>query len=167
MLDFDVDRCSRRCAATEREFQPGDEVVSALTTEQGQVRRSDYLASAWPGPSDATLAWWKSRVPASHDQKQRWAPSEVMLECFEQLAGVSDKQELRYLLALVLVRKRILRQEAIEKDEAGREIVVLYCPRTESEHRVLQAFPAAESAAQVQAELLQLLQQPVLPGAGP
>lgn len=165
MLDFDVDRCARRCSATEREFQPGDEVISALVSENGQVRRLDYLASAWPGPSDMMLAWWKGQIPNSTEQKQRWAPNEVMLECFEQLAGVSDKDELRYLLALVLIRKRILRQEATEKDEQGREVAVLYCPRTEAEHRILQAFPSPERAAEMQAELLGLLQQPA-PGAG-
>lgn len=165
MLDFDVDRCARRCSATEREFQPGDEVVSALISEQGQVRRFDYLAAAWPGPNETTLAWWKGRIPKSTEQKQRWAPSEVMLECFEQLAGVADKDELRYLLALVLIRKRILRQEAIEKDAQGRDIAVLYCARTETEHRLVQAFPTPERAAEVQAELLALLQQPA-PGAG-
>ena len=166
MLDYDVDRCARRCCATEREFRPGDEVISSLVSEQGQVKRCDYLASAWPGPSESTLAWWKGRVPEPSDHKPRWAPNEVMLECFEQLAGVADKPELRYLLALVLVRKRILRQEATEKDEQGREVAVFYCSRSESEHRVLQAFPSAERAAEVQAELLQLLQQPGPAGGG-
>jgi hypothetical protein len=165
MLDFDVDRCARRCSATEREFQAGDAVVSALVSEQGQVRRLDYLASAWPGPGESTLAWWKGQIPKSTEQKQRWAPNEVMLECFEQLAGVTDKQELRYLLALVLIRKRILRQEAVEKDEQGRDVAVLYCSRTETEHRLVPAFPSPERAAEVQAELLGLLQQPA-PGAG-
>lgn len=159
MLDFDVERCARRCSATEREFKPGDEVISALVTEQGKVRRLDYLHGAWPGPSPTTLAWWKWLVPAVSDEKARWAPNEVMLECFEQLALVPEKEVLRYLLALVLVRKRILRQEAQEKDADGHEIAVFYCPRTETEHRIRQAYPSPERAAEVQAELLRLLQQ--------
>lgn len=158
MVDFDISRCSRRCAATDRELKAGETCFSVLSDETGQTIRRDYSAEAWTGPPAGALGWWKSTVVDPNAKRMHWAPSDVMLNYFVQLADNPAVEDARYVLGLLLVRRRILRSETTEQDASGREVLVLYCPRTESEHRVPVAPPTAERAEAIQQELAQLLQ---------
>lgn len=128
-----------------------------MVAEGAEVKRRDYAADAWQGPPEQALGWWKSQVPHPHAKKANLAPSEVMLEYFQELEGRPDKEDERYVLALLMIRRRVLRQERTEQDEAGREIAVLYCPRNEAEYRLPVVVPDAERAAAIQEELVRLL----------
>ena len=86
-----------------------------------------------------------------------WAPSEVMLEYFEQLDGMPDKLDARYLLSLLMIRRRVVRLEETKADAQGTEVLVLYCPRRESTYEVVVAPPDEARAQQIQDELAALL----------
>ncbi len=157
MLDFEVQRCTRRCAKTDRELKPGETFFSVLTAASGAVVRADYSAETWEGPPEGAVGWWKSQMPDPSAKKLHWAPNDVMLHYFEQLDGHDDKVDVRYVLALLLIRRRIVRLEETEKDEQGREVLVLHCPRNENEYRVPVVMPDDQRAHEIQAELAQLL----------
>jgi hypothetical protein len=80
-----------------------------------------------------------------------------MLELLEQWESDPEKLESRYVLSLLLVRRRVLRLEETEHNETGQEVAVLYCPRRESTYRVITAVPDDRRAAQIQEELGRLL----------
>ena len=128
-MDFEVQRCTRHCAATGRELKPGETFYSTLVAEGSQVLRRDYAAEAWQGPPEGVLGWWKSHLPARDARRVHWAPNDVMLELLEQLETQPEKHDMRYVLSLLLVRRRVVRLEDTQRDEAGDEISVLYCPR--------------------------------------
>ena len=69
------------------------------------------------GPPEGTIGWWKSQVPDSHSTKMHWAPNDVILHYFEQLEGNTEKADMRYVLALLMVRRRIVRLEETESDD--------------------------------------------------
>lgn len=157
MLDFEIQRCARKCAKTDREFQAGETFYSVLTSEGAEVVRRDYCQEAWEGPPEDALGWWKCQQPDSNVKRVHCAPQDVMLDYFERLQGLDDQQDVRYVLALLMARKRIVRVEDTETDEAGREVLVVFCPRTETEHRVSVVMPDEARARQIQDELVQLL----------
>lgn len=156
-MDYEVERCTRHCAATERELREGEEFFSVLVSERGEVRRHDYAADAWTGPPEAALAWWKSRLPTREAKKGELAPNEVLLRLFQGLEDVPQQLDMRYVLALLLVRRRVLREEDTEPDTAGLEVLVLYCPRDETTHRVVVTMPDERRTEEIQAELGRLL----------
>ncbi|HEY2839462.1 MAG TPA: hypothetical protein VGJ26_09945 [Pirellulales bacterium] len=156
-MDYDVQRCTRHCAATGRELREGEECYSALMAEGAELRRLDYSVEAWQGPPEGALGWWKSRVPTREVKKNRLAPNEVLLECFVALEGVADKQDMRLVLALLLVRRRVLKLEQRETDEQGRELLVLFNAKDETTHRVTGVMPSPERANEIQNEISQLL----------
>jgi len=157
-MDYEVQRSTRRCAATGQEFAPGESFYSVLVAEGAELRRLDYAAGAWPGPPAEAIAWWKSQVPDRNASRMHWAPNDVMLHFFDELAEQPDRQDMRYVLALLLVRRRVMRLEETEKDEQGREILVLYCPRREATYQVPAVVPEQQKIDEIQQELVKLLQ---------
>jgi hypothetical protein len=157
MIDYEVQRCTRHCAATGRELQPGETFYSTLVTDGAQVVRHDYSQQAWQGPPEGVLGWWKARMPERDAKKLHWAPNDVMLELLEGLETQPDKQDLRYVLALLLIRRRVVRLEDTQRDEMSREVSVLYCPRRETTYRVVTVMPSEQRTAEIQEELARLL----------
>ena len=81
-----------------------------------------------------------------------------MLHYFEQLGETPEKQDVRYVLGLLMIRRRILRHENTETDESGNEVMVLHCPRNESEYRLSVMQPEDSRIEQIQQELAMFLQ---------
>lgn len=156
MLDFEVQRCTRRCAATERELAPGEEFYSVLVSEGGQVVRYDYSKEAWSGPPEKSVGWWKSQMPGLETKKLHWAPSDVLLHYFIELESQPERADERYVLALLLVRRRIARLEETRREGDG-EVLILYCPKNETEYQVPIVTPTEKRAGQIQEKFSRLL----------
>ncbi len=160
LLDFEVQRCTRCCAATERPLEPGDECYSVLEVVGAEVVRKDYCLEAWNGAPDAAFGWWKSRVPEPTAKKIKLAPNDVLLELFEQLADKRQQQDLRYVLALLLVRRRVLRID-VNNDPVPTDldtaIMTLYCPKRDAIYEVAVAMPVSERIDEIQHQLSELL----------
>jgi hypothetical protein len=157
MLDFEIQRCARKCAKTDREFQAGETFYSVLISEGAEVVRRDFCQEAWDGPPEDVLGWWKCQLPESSTKKGHWAPHEVMLDYFERLQEQPGQEDVRYVLTLLMARRRIVRLEDTERDDEGHEVLVVFCPHTEMEHRVPVVMPDEERAKKIQDELVQLL----------
>ena len=86
LLDFEIQRCTRRCAATDRALEPGEICYSVLESRGADIIRKDYSKSAWSGPPAEAFGWWKSRIPELSAKRIKLAPNDVLVELFEQLA---------------------------------------------------------------------------------
>lgn len=157
MLDFEVQRCTRHCAATDRPLEPGEAFYSVLISDGPEITRRDYSEGAWNGPPPGALGWWKSQMPGSDRHKPRLAPNQILLELFLKWQDDASKTGIRYVLTLLMIRRRVLRLEATEPAEDGTAEMVLFCPRLDETFRVRVAEPTAERVAQIQAELGELL----------
>jgi len=154
-MDYEIQTCTRRCAATGRELSPGEAYYSALVPDGEGWRRLDYAAETWQGPPPEAVGWWKSQRPDA--RRVHWAPNDVLLEFFDRLEGQAENQDLRYVLALFLVRRRVMRLEETQTDDQGHEVLVLSCPRRESTHQVPAVVPDEARINQIQDELARLL----------
>ena len=156
-MDFQLQRCTRHCGKTGRDLKPGDSFYSVLVAQGADVVRYDYSQEVWEGPPEEALGWWKSQMPNPLAKKIHWAPNDVMLHYFEQLPAVAEQDHVRYVLSLLLLRRRIVRLEEKQRDKSGREIMLLYCSRNETEYRVTVCEPDGERIQAIQQELGRLL----------
>lgn len=167
LLDFEVQRSTRHCAATGRPLVPGDECYAVLEVKGGEVIRKDYCREAWNGPPDKSFGWWKWHVPEAAVKKIKLAPNDVLLELFDQLAELPEQADMRYVLALLLVRRRVFRLElpsessndnpANDVHEGGGETVFVYCPRRDASYQIPVAMPNDERIEVIQQQLGELL----------
>lgn len=114
---YQVDRPSRKCAATGRELLPGERFVATLVEVPGQneLLRLDYCQAAWgdgarPEPPMALFGSWKSVIEDENRAPRQLLDDEELLELFEQLEKTTEPRRIafRFVLALVLIRKRLL-----------------------------------------------------------
>ena len=156
-MDFEVQRCTRQCAASGRQLQPGETFYSMLVVEGAEVVRQDYSAEAWEGPPSKTLGWWKSQMPEPDARKIHWAPNDVMLHLLDEMESQPELADMRYVLTLLLVRRRVLRLEETEEDENGQQWLVVYSHKKETTTKVRVATPTPERITAIQDELAKLL----------
>jgi len=158
MVDFELRHSTRHCAVNGRELRPGEVYYTVLRKAGAEVERADYSSEAWTGPPEVCLAWWKPQVPlATEAKKQHWAPNDVMLQLFETLAEQPEQADMRYVLTLLLIRRRLLRLEESQRDEAGIEQLTVYCPKNETEYHLPAIVPDDARVQAIQAELGKLL----------
>jgi hypothetical protein len=163
-------KLSRVCAETGRPFEPGEKIFTFLFEDNGEIQRRDLCAEAFAKtrrPENA-LAWWSSRLPSGVEKKEKLAPNDALLDFFESLVDRPDEAALRYVLALLLTRRRVLRfeREEIELDAAPSErpdaapAIVFFSPRRETSYVVPVVEMNAEEIAAVETRLLALIREP-------
>lgn len=156
-MDFEVRRLSRQCATTGRELQEGETYYSALVAAGAEVRRLDYAAEVWQGPPEGSLGWWKGVVHPTVSKRPKRTPSEVLLDLFHEVQDQPEQEDLRYILALLLVRRRIFRLEDEQRDEAGGEQLVVYAAADDETYEVPVKDLAEARVIQLQEQLSALL----------
>ncbi len=155
LLDFEVQRCTRRCAQTDRPLAVGETCYSVLEASASEVVRKDFCADVWRGPPDSAIAWWRSRVPEQTARKVKLAPNDVLLELFDQLADQHEQQDLRYVLTLLLIRRRVVRIDM--PDDGAADVICVYCPKRDATYSVAVAMPDQARIDQIQQQLSDLL----------
>jgi hypothetical protein len=156
LLDFEIAHCTRRCAVGGHAFAPNESYFSALIMERGVAVRRDYAASAWTGPPEGAFAWWQANVVGGDGGRGKLAPQDVLLDLFATLAGEPAEAEFRYVLGLLLLRRRLVKLDETRIDAEG-ETLVLDCPRRDERFELLVATPSAEKAAELERRLAELV----------
>ncbi|TWT65125.1 hypothetical protein [Allorhodopirellula solitaria] len=107
--EYKINRTTRRCSVGDRPLEPGEYYYSVVTEEDEDFRRFDIAADAWEGPPEGCIGHWKNRVPLPEEKKRELAPPEVLIELLRSMAEQPNMVKMRYLLALMLLRKRQLK----------------------------------------------------------
>ena len=157
-MDYELQRVARCCSVSGREFVPGETYYSMLLDEGPQLKRLDFASDTWQGPSPEAIGWWKSQVPDRTSNKKHWAPNDVMLDFWDGLAEQPNRQDIRYVLTLLLIRRRVFRLEEEKIDDQGREVLAVFCPRRDTTYHVLAITPEPSRIDQIQQELAALLE---------
>ncbi len=155
MSTWNLRRNKIACSTCEASFGDGDRYFSVLTTESGDLARSDFCLGCWaarPG-APADLFWWRTR----HAEKKQRGMSfnlEALEALFIALEGRNDLrvQELRYLLCLLLMRKRRLKIVRMTRVGSADAFVVRR-PRRQEELTVFVYDFSPERMAELRGEL--------------
>ncbi len=157
-IDFEAPSFTRHCAATGREFSPGERYYSVLLADGADVKRLDYSLESWQGPPEKSIGFWKAQTPDKDSRKKHWAPNDVMLQFFDELGTQPDKWDMRYVLTLLLVRRRVFRLEDERRDERGTPVAEVYCSKRNATFCVPIVMPKPERVEEIQQELATLLE---------
>jgi hypothetical protein len=107
--EYKVSRFTRQCHALQRPLREGEWYYSVVTESGDGYLRRDYSAESWSGAPEGAVGWWKSRMPTAGEKKMVLAPPGVLVDLLRQMEHFPAKAKSRYLLALTLMRRRIVR----------------------------------------------------------
>ncbi len=115
---YEVERPTGRCAITGRELVPKEPYIATLVEEGDKLRRLDVCIEAWDqGQRPQNLfCFWRSVVPEPNAKKKVFVDDEVLMDLLRRLAEADQPQRiaLRFVLMLILMRKKLLRYNRTE-----------------------------------------------------
>jgi hypothetical protein len=125
---YDIQRPTGVCAYTGRKLEPGEQYLAALIEVDEAVqgkeagkgtnlgfKRIDVSLEVWKEGKrpEKMFSYWKSTVQHPNQKKKMFVDDEVLMTLFRRLADDTQvqRQGFRFVLALILMRKKLLRYE--------------------------------------------------------
>jgi hypothetical protein len=111
-MSWDIAKSTERCCACDCELAEGGEYVASLIEAGDSFARRDYCAACW-GEGREVFSFWRTRVPRKEEKRRRFVDDQMLMDLFSRLAGASEdlKRKFRFVLALILMRKRLVKFE--------------------------------------------------------
>lgn len=159
MPDWRIERCAGECAKTGRQLAPGESYYVVLFEDGEGFRREDYSQEAWGKPPEGAFCCFKSRMPAKAKEKKRLlVDDEVLVNFFIRLKDETEpvRQQFRFVLALILMRKRLLKYEQTRR-QGEQEVWHMRLTKDRSEHSVVNPRLADDQIEQVSRQLGSIL----------
>jgi hypothetical protein len=133
--EWNIQSRALECAASGRPFEKGERIFSALYWREGQYARVDLCAEAWAARNDniePLSAWQTDFVPPPPPEPEtlRKDDAESLLRrLVAENAPVT--RNARYILALMLERKKVVRQIERQRQEGLSVLVYEHLPSGE------------------------------------
>lgn len=152
MVEWKFQRRQGACGTCERAFEEGARHVSVLSARGEDLAREDQCLACWAqraGSDD--LFWWFTRHSANRRGLQLDLPT--LEHVFVRLEGRSEARirELRYVLCLLLMRKRRLKLLRMQRGEP--ESMLVRRPRRDESFQVFVFDFAPERVEELRGEL--------------
>ncbi len=123
MDEWEINKPLGLCYGTGKKIDFGEEYFGALVeTEQGLQRR-DFCVDYWQSQKPSVFCFWKTKLPQPGQKKARFIDDDMLMAFFERLAQETEQEKInfRFVLALVLMRKRRLKYDSSQVED-GKEI---------------------------------------------
>jgi hypothetical protein len=150
------------CARTQRPFQPGEQFYTLLFRDGDAFRREDLCEEAWATRNEniQPFSFWKSRYEPPPPVPPEPLAKENAEELLRRLLAENDPGNANacYVLAIMLERKRVLKQVKTEQTE-GRPVLVYEHAKTGDVFIVPEARLRLAEIAHVQEEVAELLRR--------
>ena len=160
--DWRVGRPNETCCACSREFEIDEYYFSALFEKGADFERRDFCTSCWERERPAPFSFWRTRRPRPEEKRKLLVDDDVILNFFLRLEGADEPERvnLRYIVALILMRKRILKFETAGK-EGETDYWVLRLVRDKTHHRVVNPHLSDEEIDELSQQVGDLLNMDV------
>ena len=138
MSEWEITKPLGQCFGTERKIEYGEEYFAALVETQEGLQRRDFCAEYWESQKPEVFCYWKTKLPEPGQKKQLFVDDQMLMVFFERLEKETEQEKVnfRFVLALILMRKRILKYDET-KNIDGREI---WCLRIVGEKQIVEVI---------------------------
>lgn len=158
-VEFDIQPLTRKCAITGRELAVGERYHGVLLDKDGKLRRVDYSAEAWDNAPPAAVAHWIGKIPAADKPKKPIFHDNLLLDCFQHLSESTaiDRLQLRYVIGLLLMRRKRFKFEDSRKQPNGQTVMILQDAKNGARHEVVDPRLSSQEIEMVQDEVFRLM----------
>lgn len=161
--DWTIQSRADRCAATGVEFAEGEYFYTLLFDEKTGFRREDLSEASFQArPADAPVPFslWRSKyeppAPPAPEALGKQTAEDLLRRYLEE--GQPQHRNACYILALMLERKRILKEVEVKQSEEGETIRIYTYAKTGEVFLIPDPHLRLDQLADVQEEVAGLLQ---------
>ncbi len=161
---YDVARPGGVCAVTGHPIGPDEKFMAALRETTAGFERVDVSTAAWADfDRKDVVAFWQTTMPRHEQKKKLFVDDEVLCQLLERLADVHEPAKLnfRFVLALVLMRKRLLVYETTrhEGENDDRELWTVRFKGKDERFDLLNPKLTEEQVGEVSQQLGEILNE--------
>ena len=148
MDEWEINKPLGQCWGSGKKIGYGEEYFGALVETGEGLQRRDFCTTYWEQQKPDAFCYWKSRMPHPDQKKQIFVDDEMLMAFFERLAKETEREKInfRFVLALVLMRKRRLKYDST-KTKDGSEI---WCLRLAGEKQIVEVTNPHLDAEQIE-----------------
>ncbi len=159
MSEWEVDKPLGQCYGTGRKIEYGEEYFGALVEIDEGLQRRDFCADYWESEKPNVFCYWRSKLPHPDQKKQIFVDDEMLMAFFERLGNETEQEKVnfRFVLALILMRKRRLKYDATRVENA-KEIWRLRIVSEKEIVEVINPHLDEEQIEQLSSQIGQILQ---------
>lgn len=159
MADWEIKKSLGQCYGSGRDFEIGQEYFAALVQTPEGFERRDYSQEFWEQQTPEVYCFWKTKMPDPEKKRQIFVDDEMLMTFFERLAEETDQEKInfRFVLTLVLMRKRKLKYDSSETKD-GTEIWTLKVTGQDRTVDVINPELAEDQIEQLSSQIGQILQ---------
>ena len=172
---WNVTRGGLICAACATALAPGQPCFGALVENTQPLigsaspfARLDFCEPCWsqgkrPESPQVMFTFWKTAVPLPTAKKKLFVDDAVLVDLFARLQDKSDPRDVRFrfVLALILMRKRLLRYEGTQTLDAGGDVWKMIPRGADQPVSVVDPHLTPEQISEVSGQLSQILAEEI------
>lgn len=163
--EYDISPATGQCGTCQKPLEPGEEFMAAVREVQEEFERQDYCLACWDGhegePAADLFGVWRTRVPQPQERKKKLLVDQsLILNFFERLqdAETPAKISYRFVLALVLMRKKMLVYEGMKKSPDGQDRWLMRLKGTDQQYELIDPKMDEEKIAEVSQHLGEIME---------
>jgi len=159
MADWEINKPLGQCSGSGRKIEPGEEYYGALVEVEQGLQRRDFCCEFWEREKPQVYCFWKTKLAPPNEKKELFISDDMLVAFFERLANETEPEKVsfRFVLALVLMRKRRLKYDSTKMEE-GREIWRLRMTGDKEPVEVVNPHLDEDQIEQLTSQLGQILQ---------
>ena len=159
MDEWEVSKPLGQCCGSGKKIECGEEYFAALVETEDGLQRRDFCADYWLAEKPDVFCYWKTKLPFPDEKKQIFVDDEMLMAFFERLGKETEQEKInfRFVLALVLMRKRRLKYDS-SKNENDMEIWRLRVVGDKEFVEVVNPHLDEEQIEQLSSQIGQILQ---------
>ena len=159
-MEWNINKNSKKCLSCDKGFQDNDEFFSALYDDGDQFSRKDLCLDCWDEcDKQPIFSFWKFKITKNIEQKRPVFDTNYILDLFLKLEPETDdksKINLRYVLALFLMRKKLLKPKPSQKHDDN-ETLVFHYPKEDRDIKFFDPKLTADEIVKITDEVKILL----------
>ena len=162
--DYNITKTAGQCRLCQRQLEPGEEIVATVREVDSEFLREDHCPTCWDGQdqtgSEDLFGVWRTCVPRPEEKKKLLVDDALIENFFERLDGSDSLARIcyRFVLALVLMRKKKLIYDRTKKTDDGRDVWLMHFRGSDQVHEVLDPHMDEEKIAEVSQQLGEIME---------
>lgn len=153
-MEYHLKPLGKVCAGSGKPLTPGSMCISVVVDRGQELQRLDFSKEGWKGPPEGTIAQWQCAVPLPVDVKKKLLDPDALMNYFDQLTEEANplQEKLRYILAILLMHKRRLREEGT-RGNGDDEFLLFTSTQGEGTYEVRNFHLTDDEVSELQASL--------------